>query len=200
MLLAYILLTVIIHVSFLSKKIKILTSKFEFVTINMYFKKNIISKFVLHVKCINRYTTQFLNNSNIKEKNDFLFVFIIIQYRIMILKVVVEFLAIKILKGFGKTRVGIDDENINLHRGTNPQPSFKIEQNKVSNETTEENLSNQSINKNENIVPESEINVPSNISAEENLNNQQHEVNSENKKKKKKRKKKKKKIVTEEEL
>lgn len=120
----------------------------------------------------------------------------------MILKVVVEFLAIKILKGFGKTRVGIDDENINLHRGTNPQPSFKIEQNKVSNETTEENLSNQSINKNENIVPESEINVPSNISADENLNNQQHEVNSENKKKKKKRKKKKKKkkIVTEEEL
>lgn len=65
----------------------------------------------------------------------------------MILKVVVEFLAIKILKGFGKTRVGIDDENINLHRGTNPQPSFKIEQNKVSNETTEENLSNQSITK-----------------------------------------------------
>ena len=34
----------------------------------------------------------------------------------MILKVVVEFLAIKIFKGFGKTRVGIDDENINLHR------------------------------------------------------------------------------------
>uniref|UniRef100_K1PEP1 Uncharacterized protein n=1 Tax=Magallana gigas TaxID=29159 RepID=K1PEP1_MAGGI len=97
---------------------------------------------------------------------------------IMILKVVVEFLAIKILKGFGKTRVGIDDENINLHRGTNPQPSFKIEQNKVSNETTEENLSNQSINKNENIVPESEINVPSNISAEENLNNQQHEIDA----------------------
>lgn len=120
----------------------------------------------------------------------------------MILKVVVEFLAIKILKGFGKTRVGIDDENINLHKGTNPQQSisFKIEQNKVSNETTEENLNNQSINKNENIVPESEINVPSNISAEESLNNQQDEVNSENKKKKKKRKKKKKKIVTEEEL
>nr|XP_034307957.1 uncharacterized protein LOC105340078 isoform X3 [Crassostrea gigas]XP_034307961.1 uncharacterized protein LOC105340078 isoform X3 [Crassostrea gigas] len=119
----------------------------------------------------------------------------------VIIHVVVEFLAIKILKGFGKTRVGIDDENINLHRGTNPQPSFKIEQNKVSNETTEENLSNQSITKNENIVPESEINVPSNMSAEENLNNQQHEVNSENKKKKKKRKKKKKKkIVTEEEL
>lgn len=57
-------------------------------------------------------------------------------------------------------------------------------------------MSNQSINKNENIVPESEINVPSNISAEENLNNQQHEVNSENKKKKKKRKKGKKKRTT----
>lgn len=102
-------------------------------------------------------------------------------------------LAIKILRGFGKTRVGIDDENINLPRGTNQQPSSKIEKNKVPNETTEENLSNQSINKTENNVPESEINVPS--------NNQQHELNSENKKKKKKRKKKKKKkIVTEEEL
>lgn len=110
-------------------------------------------------------------------------------------------LAIKILKGFGKTRVGIDDEIINLPRGTNQQPSLKIEQNKVSTETTEENLSNQGVNENENIVPESEINVPSNIIAEENLNNQQHDVNSENKKKKKKRKKKKKKkIVTEEEL
>lgn len=106
-------------------------------------------------------------------------------------------LAIKILRGVGKTRVGIDDEN----RGTNQQPSFKIEKNKVQNETTEKNLSNQDINKNENIFPESEINVPSNIGAEENVNNQQHELNSENKKKKKKRKKKKKKkIVTEEEL
>lgn len=110
-------------------------------------------------------------------------------------------LAIKILRGFGKTRVGIDDENINLPGGTNQQPSFEIEKNKVSNETMEENLSSQRIDKDENIVPESEINVPSNISAEENLNNQQHELNSENKKKKKKRKKKKKKkIVTEEEL
>lgn len=109
-------------------------------------------------------------------------------------------LAIKILRGFGKTRVGIDDANINLPRGTNQQPSFEIEKGKLSNETTEKNLSNQSIEKNEHTVPESEINVPSNMSAEGNLNNQQHELNSENKKKKKKRKKKKKKIVTEEEL
>lgn len=118
----------------------------------------------------------------------------------VIIHVVVVILAIKILRGFGKRRVGIDDENINLPGGTNQQPSFKIKKNKVSNETTEGNLSNQSINKNETIVPVSEINVPSNMSAEGNLNSQQHEVNSENKKKKKKRKKKKKKIVTEEEL
>lgn len=37
----------------------------------------------------------------------------------MILKVVVEFLVIKILKRFGKMRVGIDDENINFYRGIN---------------------------------------------------------------------------------
>lgn len=37
----------------------------------------------------------------------------------MFFKVVVEFFVIKILKEFGKMRVGIDDENINFNRGIN---------------------------------------------------------------------------------
>lgn len=96
-------------------------------------------------------------------------------------------LSVKILKGFSRTRVGIDEENKNISKETNQQPNFEVENSKFPTKRKEKNISSKSIDRTESIAIESENNLLSNISTEKMLNKQKRELNSEKKKKLNKR-------------
>lgn len=119
----------------------------------------------------------------------------------IVLEVVVFVLSVKVLRGFRRTRVGIDEESKGIFKETIQQPSFEIKNSKFLANRMEKVISSKSIEKSERNAPESENNVLSNISTKENLNKQQpelitvkkrrlnkgqHELNSKKKKKKKK--------------
>lgn len=99
------------------------------------------------------------------------------------LKVVLFVLSVKIVRGFRRTRVGIDEENKSILKERNQQPSFEIENKKNLANKMEKGTSRKNIDKSEKIALESENNVVSNISTKEKLNQQQQELISIKKKK-----------------
>lgn len=102
------------------------------------------------------------------------------------LKVVLFVLSIKIVRGFRRTRVGIDEENKSILKESYQQPSIEIENRKILANKMEKATSRKNIDKSNKIAPESENIVLSNISTKEKLNQQQQELISAKKKKLKK--------------